>query len=296
MKPPPFAYHAPATVAEALELLARLENARILAGGQSLMPMLNMRFVLPDHLIDINGIVDLAYIRREGDWLEIGAMTRQRDLEFSDELRKSCPLLVEAILNVGHRQTRNRGTLGGSLCHLDPAAEMPSVAAVYDAEIMIAGPKGRRSMPFAEFAQGYMTPALEPDEMLVALRYPLWPAQSGYSFVEYARRHGDFAIASAAVLMETDSGGRIARASLALGGVGAVPVRLSEAIEMLEGQKGSPSLFEAAARAARSIDAMEDALITADYRRHLAGVLLKRALLSAYGRAIGGPTPGILAA
>lgn len=296
MKPPPFAYHAPATVAEALELLARLENARILAGGQSLMPMLNMRFVLPDHLIDINGIVDLAYIRREGDWLEIGAMTRQRDLEFSDELRKSCPLLVEAILNVGHRQTRNRGTLGGSLCHLDPAAEMPSVAAVYDAEIVIAGPKGRRSMPFAEFAQGYMTPALEPDEMLVALRYPLWPAQSGYSFVEYARRHGDFAIASAAALMEADSDGRIARASLALGGVGAVPVRLPEAIEMLEGQKGSPSLFEAAARAARSIDAMEDALITADYRRHLAGVLLKRALLSAYGRAIGGPAPGILAA
>jgi len=140
MKPPPFSYHDPKTVAETIELLGRLENAKLLAGGQSLMPMLNMRFVLPDHIIDLNLVEGLSYIRENNGAIEIGAMTRQRDLEFSDVLRAQFPIMHEALLQVGHRQTRNRGTIGGSLCHLDPAAELVSLATGYDATVIVVGP------------------------------------------------------------------------------------------------------------------------------------------------------------
>ncbi|WP_374632125.1 xanthine dehydrogenase family protein subunit M [Ferrovibrio sp.] len=287
MKPPPFAYHAPSSLNEALQLLGRLENARVLAGGQSLMPMLNMRFAQPDHVVDINGITDLAYIRREGMMLEIGALTRQRDIEFSPLIAEACPLLREAILQVGHRQTRNRGTLGGSLCHLDPAAEMAAVAAIYGAELVIAGPQGQRTAAFAEFALDYMTTCLAPEEMLVAVRYPLWPAESGYCFIEYARRHGDFAIVSAGVLLRADASGRISQASLALGGVGAVPLKLDAIAAELIGKAGSSAVFATMAEACGDIDAMEDALITATYRRQLAKTLLRRALETAYARSTG---------
>lgn len=292
MKPPPFAYYAPTSVSEALDLLGRLDNARVLAGGQSLMPMLNMRFVLPDHVVDINRIAELGGLRRDGETLEIGALTRQREIEFSPLVLEAAPLLQEAILQVGHRQTRNRGTLGGSLCHLDPAAEMPTAAAVYDAEVVVQGCNGRRLVRFADFAQGYMTPALEPDEMLIAVRYPLWPPSAGYSFVEYARRHGDFAIASAAVLLETE-GGRIGRAAIAIGGVGPAPLRLDTAAARLVNQLGTPALFANVAACCADLDAMEDALITASYRRHLAQTMLRRALTAAYARATGQkPTTG----
>src|SRR5215831_17273139 len=175
MKPPPFSYHDPRTISDAVALLGRLDNAKLLAGGQSLMPMLNMRFVLPDHVIDLNQVEGLAFIRESNGALEIGAMTRQRDLEFSDLIRQRCPIMHEAILNVGHRQTRNRGTLGGSLCHLDPAAELVSVAATLDATVTVAGPKGERRIPFADFPVAFMTPAIEPDEILTAVRFPDWP-------------------------------------------------------------------------------------------------------------------------
>src|SRR5437762_2584563 len=164
MKPPPFNYHDPRTVAEVVGLLSRLENARLLAGGQSLMPMLNMRFVLPDHVIDLNRVEGLSYIRCSDGTLEIGAMTRQRDLEFSDVVRERCPLMSEAIRQVGHRQTRNRGTLGGSLCHLDPSAELVSVAAVLGAVVSVTGPNGSRQIEFQSFPAGYMSPAIEPTE------------------------------------------------------------------------------------------------------------------------------------
>src|SRR4249919_1337486 len=148
MKPPPFRYHDPTTVGEAVGLLGRLENAKLLAGGQSLMPMLNMRFVLPDHIIDLNLVEGLSYIREAGGALDIGAMTRQRDLEFSALVRARWPIMHEALLQVGHRQTRNRGTIGGSLCHLDPAAELVSLAAGYDAPLTVAGPSRSRELPF----------------------------------------------------------------------------------------------------------------------------------------------------
>src|ERR1700739_2600332 len=159
MKPPPFSYHDPRTVEEAVGLLARLDNAKLLAGGQSLMPMLNMRFVLPDHVIDLNRVEGLGFIREAPGALEIGAMTRQRDIEFSDVVRQRCPLMYDAIRHVGHRQTRNRGTLGGSLCHLDPSAELVSIAAALDAVVSVAGPAGTREIKFDSFPAGYMSPA-----------------------------------------------------------------------------------------------------------------------------------------
>src|SRR5271163_1850102 len=166
MKPPNFSYHDPRTTADAVGLLSSLENAKLLAGGQSLMPMLNMRFVLPDHIIDLNRVEGLNYINAHGDTLEIGAMTRQRDIEFSDIVKKKCPLMHEAIAQVGHRQTRNRGTIGGSLCHLDPSAELVSVASALDAVVTVAGKDGERQIAFADFPRGYMTSGVEPDEML----------------------------------------------------------------------------------------------------------------------------------
>src|SRR5437899_6470348 len=227
MKPPPFAYHDPQSVAEVIVLLGRLENARLLAGGQSLMPMLNMRLAAPDHIVDLNGIAELAYIKEQGDALAIGAMTRQRDVEFDARIRARCPLMHEAVLQVGHRQTRNRGTLGGSLCQLDPSAELVAVAAALDATIAVAGPKGTREIPFSGFPKTYMTPAIGPDELLTRVRFPLWPTPHGWAFVEFARRHGDFAVVSAAALLEEDRG-KIKRASVTLGGVAAAPVRMKE--------------------------------------------------------------------
>jgi len=174
MKPPPFRYHDPKTVSETVGLLASLENAKLLAGGQSLMPMLNFRFVLPDHIIDLNRVDGLFYIRDAQGALEIGAMTRQRDLEFSEAVRARWPIMHEALLQVGHRQTRNRGTIGGSLCHLDPAAELVSLAMGYDATVMVAGSNGEREVPFAEFPVAYMTPAIEANELVVGVRFPQW--------------------------------------------------------------------------------------------------------------------------
>src|ERR1700736_2917322 len=198
MKPPLFSYHDPRTTADVVGLLTSLDNAKLLAGGQSLMPMLNMRFVLPDHVIDLNRVEGLSFIREIDGVLEIGGMTRQRDLEFSDVVQARCPLMAQAIGLVGHRQTRNRGTLGGSLCHLDPSAELVAVAAALDATVTVAGPRGRREIAFAAFPLAFMTPAIEPNELLTAVRFPIWPKGHGHAFIEFARRHGDFAIVSAA--------------------------------------------------------------------------------------------------
>src|SRR5262249_40625259 len=214
MKPPPFSYHDPRTVSDAVALLGRLDNAKLLAGGQSLMPMLNMRFVLRDHISDLTRVGGLSFIRESNGTLEIGAMTRQRELEFSDLVRRRCPLMHNAILEIGHRQTRNRGTLGGSLCHLDPSAELVAVAAAVDATVTVQGPTGTREIKFADFPAGYLTPAIEPYELVTAARFPLWPQPHGYAFVEFARRHGDFAIVSAAALLTEDASGKITRASV----------------------------------------------------------------------------------
>ena len=284
MKPPPFAYHDPATVSEAVALLGTLENAKLLAGGQSLMPMLAMRYVLPDHVIDLNRIADLAFIRAEQGDVRIGGMTRQRDLEFSDLVAERLPLMREAILQVGHRQTRNRGTIAGSLCHLDPAAELVAVASAHDAIVVVAGPDGEREIRFAEFPLAYMTPAIGPDELVVAIRIACWPDRHGYGFEEFARRHGDFALASAAALLAADSEGRIARAALTIGGVATCPVRMTEIERALIGQAPSEALFRELAEQCRRIDAMSDVHAPASYRQQLACVLARRALWRAAKR------------
>ena len=284
MKPPPFSYHDPGTVAEAVGLLSRLENAKLLAGGQSLMPMLNMRYVLPDHVIDLNKVKGLDYIREDGANLVIGAMTRQRDVEFSDLVAKRCPLLREAILQVGHRQTRNRGTVGGSLSHLDPSAEIPAVCAAMDATITVQGPKGERQIAFADYPAGYMAPSIEANELVTSVRLPLWPAGHGYAFAEFARRHGDFAIVSAAALLEAGADGKIKRASVTVSGVGPAPVRLTAAEKALVGQKPAAELFRSVAEEGRKIEAMGDIHAPSEYRQHLAAVLSRRALEKAQTR------------
>jgi carbon-monoxide dehydrogenase medium subunit len=284
MKPPPFSYHDPRTVDEAVGLLNRLENAKLLAGGQSLMPMLNMRYVLPDHLIDLNKIPALSYIRETDGVIEFGAMTRQRDIEFSDVVKSRFPIVHEAILNVGHRQTRNRGTIGGSLCHLDPSAELVTMASAHDATVTISGPNGKREVPFAEFPVTFMTTVIEPNEILTSIRFPRWPAGHGYGFVEFARRHGDFAMASAAALLEEDGNGKIKRASLTIGGVSVTPKRMGDIEKALVGQTASEELFRELCEQCRKLDAIDDVHAPASYRQHLATVMSRRALVAAHGR------------
>jgi carbon-monoxide dehydrogenase medium subunit len=288
MKPPPFRYYDPRTVADAIGLLGRLENAKVLAGGQSLMPMLNMRYVLPDHVIDLNRVDGLSYIRETSGAIEIGAMTRQRELEFSDLIRAKLPLMQEAIQQIGHRQTRNRGTIGGSLCHLDPAAELVTLGAGYDATVIVTGANGAREIAFADFPVAYMTTAIEPNEILTAVRFTPWPAGHGYAFIEFSRRHGDFAITSAAVLLEADGGGKIKRASVTIGGAAITPVRAREVEQALVGNVPTPELMRQACESCRAIEAIEDIHAPASYRQHLAAVLSRRALEKAVPR-IGQP-------
>ena len=284
MKPPRFAYHDPQTVPEVVSLLGKLENARLLAGGQSLMPLLNMRLTAPDHIVDLNRVAALSYIKEEGEALVIGAMTRQRDIEFDGRIRERCALLHEAVLQVGHRQTRNRGTLGGSLCQLDPSAELVAVAAALDAVLTVEGPNGARDIAFAEFPAGLMTPALREGELLTSARFPLWRKGHGFAFVEFSRRHGDFAIVSAAALLMEDGAGKITRASLTLGGIAPAPVRAREVEKMLTGARASAELFREAGEACRQLEVMEDVHVTAAYRHQLAAVLSRRALEKAHER------------
>jgi carbon-monoxide dehydrogenase medium subunit len=284
MKPPPFSYHDPRSISDAIALLGRLENAKLLAGGQSLMPMLNMRFVLPDHIIDLNRVEGLSFIRESNGALEIGAMTRQRELEFSDLVRKRCPLMHEAILQVGHRQTRNRGTLGGSLCHLDPSAELVSVAAALDATVMVQGPNGTREVAIDAFPIAYMTPAIEANEIVTTVRFPLWPQPHGHGFVEFARRHGDFAIVSAAALLIEDGAGKITRASVTLGGMGAAPIRASAVEQALIGTRPDDQLLRDICETCRKFEAVDDVHAPATYRQQLATVMSRRALERARAR------------
>jgi carbon-monoxide dehydrogenase medium subunit len=281
LKPAPFEYHQPRTVAEAVELLATLDNAKVLSGGQSLMPMLNMRFVVCDHIIDLNGIDELAYLREEDDELRIGALTRQRDIELSPIVRKRLPVLAEALRVTGHTQTRNRGTFAGSLCHLDPAAEQPAVALLCDAKVVATSRRGKRTIPMTEFLVSYMTTRLDPDEIVTEICLPLWPKRHGAAFLEFARRHGDFAMASAAVMITADAAGMIERCAITIGGVGAVPIRLKPAVDSLRGKPMDDTHFAKAAEACADIDAMDDVHAPGSYRRQLARVLTARALRQA---------------
>lgn len=285
MKPPLFDYHDPRSLDEALELLRRHGGeAKILAGGQSLMPLLNFRLSRPRALVDLNRIPGLGYIREENGQLRLGAMTRQRAIEFSPLVRARLPLLQEATTLVGHLPIRTRGTIGGSLAHADPAAEFPAVVTALDGDLVVRGPGGERILRPREFFLGYLTTALAPDEVLVEVRLPTAPPGSGWAFEELSRRHGDFALAGIAVLLAAD-GERCRIARLAAAGVGATPVRLRAAEEILE-QEGltEKSLEAAAARAQELVEPDGDIHASADYRRHLTRVLTRRALGRAAAR------------
>ncbi len=285
MKPAPFIYHDPRTIAEACDLLATRENARVLAGGQSLMPMMNFRAVTPDHLVDLNRIGELSYLRVANGALEAGAMTRQRELEFSADVARHCPVLREALTHVGHRQTRNRGTLGGSLCHLDPSAELANVTALLGGTLHVVSVRGRRSIPFSEFAVGYLTTSLAPDELLAGVTLPLPRSGQGHAFVEFARRSGDFAVVACSALLGLDARGDIAEAAIALSGVGHAPVRPAAIERVLRGQKPGAAAFKAAAAETAKLDATGDPFASAVYRKHLARVMTYRALEQAAARA-----------
>jgi carbon-monoxide dehydrogenase medium subunit len=281
--------HLPQTVPEVLHLLSRFDNARVIAGGQSLMPMLNMRLALPDDVIDLNGVDGLGHIREDGDAIAIGAMTRQREIESSQLVARRLPVMRAAVLNVGHRQTRNRGTIGGSLCHLDPSAELPTACMLLDAELVIQregeGSAQRRVVPMAGFGQGFMSTCVEPDELLTEIRLRPWGPGHGWHFIEFARRHGDFAVVSAAALIERDAAGAVARAALVLGGIDAAPVRLPAAEAILAGTRCEAAAVRAAAAEAARCDTLDDPAYPSWYRKRLAGRLLQTAIQGAWSRA-----------
>jgi aerobic carbon-monoxide dehydrogenase medium subunit len=287
VKPAPFAYHAPSTIPQTIELLS-LENAKLLAGGQSLVPMLNMRFAVPDHVIDLNRVVGLSGISVKSRAIEIGAMTRQCALEASGALVTAVPIIREALYHTGHVQTRSRGTIGGSLCHLDPAAELPAVCLLLDAELETEGQAGKRTLAAADWFQGFMQPALAPDELLMSIRIEPWQGNHGFGFSEFSRRHGDYAIAGAAAGLAFDGGRKIARAAISVFGVEVSPRRLLEAERLLIGSAASQEAFRAAVAAVASLEAMSDATATAGYRLKIAAVMVRRALEMAHRNAMKG--------
>ncbi|MDB5508475.1 MAG: molybdopterin dehydrogenase [Hyphomicrobiales bacterium] len=287
MKAPPFRYHAPASLSEAVSLLSNLENARVLAGGQSLMPMLNLRVAAPDHLVDLGRVSGLTGIVDEGQSIIIGAMTTQRAVERSALVARRCPLLAEAVAHVGHQQTRNRGTIGGSICHLDPGAELPVVAAALDAELRIAGPTGARRMKFRDFPEGYLTSQLAPDEILTHVAFPAIGARTGSAFLEFNRRPADFAIVSVAVQITLGASDIVTHAAIAFGGIQGAPVRFAKAEEALPGRPWSAAVGETLRRLVPELACDGDDLYPADYKRDLCGSLLVRAMTKAAARAGG---------
>ena len=286
MKPSPFEYHAPRSVDEVVALLSSLENSRLLAGGQSLMAMMNMRFATPDHVIDLNRVDGLSSIRLTPTHLEIGAMTRQRDIEFSKEIEAKLPIITEAIKHVGHRQTRNRGTIGGSLCHLDPSAELVTICSLLDASVTIAGRAGTRTIPFSDLPSGYLTTSLESDECVTGVSIPLWPSPHGSSFVEVSRRHGDFATVSAGVMLELGPQGLVTRLAVALGGMEFAPVRMTVLEERLVGTALSEDAIANIGGAFDHLEPLDDVHATSKYRRRLAVTMTQRAIRTAARRAL----------
>jgi aerobic carbon-monoxide dehydrogenase medium subunit len=286
MKLPPVDYEAPRTVSEAVDLLAdHQDEASVLAGGQSLIPLLALRLAQPALLIDINGIQDLAGVSVTDGWVTIGATTREYVAEESVTIADAVPLLAAALPLIGHEAIRNRGTVGGSLAHADPAAELPAVARALDAELVVRGPSGERVVPAAEWFEGYLTTSRQPDELLAEVRFPAAGPGTGVSFQEVARRHGDFAMVGLAASV-TLSDGVISDARLAFAGVSDVPARATGAEDLLAGQRPSAELFdEAARRAASDIDPPSDLHGSAEYRKKVAAALVRRGLREAVDNA-----------
>ena len=288
MKPAPFDYFAPGTVDEALALLREHgDEAKPLAGGQSLIPAMNFRLARPRVLVDLNRVAPLSYIRSEKTGIAIGAMTRQRTVERSDVIARAAPLLAEAMPSIAHPQIRNRGTVGGSIAHADPSAELPAVALALEARFRAKGAAGERSIAAGDFFKGMLETALEPGELLVEIAIPPASPRSGTAFLEMARRHGDYALAGVAAVVTLDAKGWCNTARIAFLSVGDGPVLAVEAGKTLVGQSRSDELLRAAADAGaqRDVDPPSDIHASAAYRRRLVAVLTRRALERAFERA-----------
>jgi carbon-monoxide dehydrogenase medium subunit len=286
MKPVDFHLHRPETLVEAVALLAEhVDDVKVLAGGQSLLPLLNFRLARPEHLIDIGRIAALAEIRRTPGELVVGSMVRQAQAECSLAVAVHAPLLAAALPNIAHPPIRNRGTVGGSLAHADPAAELPSVAAALDATFVAVSKRGRREIPAAEFFRTHLTTALEADELLTEIRFPCAEERTGAAFLEIGRRRGDFALVGVAAQVSLD-GDRIVEARICASGVGQVPHRCREAEDVLTGARpGSARIGEAADALRESVRPSGDLHATAAYRKDVAGTLLVRAVGEACRRA-----------
>lgn len=292
MKPAPFDYYAPDSLAEAVAMLAKFDEdgveAKVLAGGQSLMPMLSLRVARPEVLVDLRKLADLRFIREEGDTIAIGSMTSKRAAEESALIRDRQPLFHDATMNIGHLPIRSQGTVGGSFAHADPAAEYPAAAIALDMQMKAIGPAGERVIGARDFFVTYLTTDLEATEILTEVRMPVLKEGTGWSFREISRRKGDFALAGAAVTMSL-AGGRIADSRVVIFGVNATAVRLEAAERLLGGQTPSETLYREAGRAgAEEIEEpIADVHASADFRRHLVSVVVARGLAEAQSRARG---------
>jgi CO/xanthine dehydrogenase FAD-binding subunit len=291
MKPAKFDYFAPTDVAEALALLEQYgDEAKILAGGQSLMPLMNLRLARPRVIIDINRLADLAYISSSADGgLAIGALARQRAVEHSDLVYHRNPLLAAAIPLIGHFQIRNRGTIGGSIVHADPAAELPALGIALEAQFVLRSAHGQRRMPAEAFFLSYLTTAIKPTELLTEIRIPAWKPRCGWALEEVCRREGDFALVGGAVLLQLNTDGVCQDARIVLFGVGGTPARMRRAEAMLGGrQLDDGTLAEVARMVAGELDPDSDLHASAEYRKEVGGVLVRRALEAAAARAMEG--------
>ncbi len=290
MKPAPFDYYAPATLDEALGLLAKFrEGASVLAGGQTLVPLLNMRLARPEVVVDLNRIADLTGVRPDGAEIRIGAMTRHMTLELDPLVREKLPLMAEAARHIAHMQIRTRGTIGGSLATAAPAAEWPAVVAALEARLVVHGAKGKtRTLSPEDFFAGPMMTTLGADEILVEIRVPVPEPGTGWAFVEFTRRHGDFALAGAAALASLDGGGKVATARLALCGMAQPGQRLREVEAALVGTEASAADLDRIESQVRyDVDAPSDVQLSSESRRQVAGAIARRCLETALARAGG---------
>jgi aerobic carbon-monoxide dehydrogenase medium subunit len=282
MKTPTFTYHRPDTLDQALEILATFDDAKVLAGGQSLVPLMALRLGQPDHLVDISRLRDLAPIREHDGGLAIGALATHADAEDSPAVRSLAPLVHQAMPLIGHRAIRNRGTVCGSLAHADPAAELPAVALATDAMFVVRSVGVERHSPAAAFFQGYLDSALNANELLTEVRFPAWPATTHGAVVELSRRHGDYALVGLAALVDLAADGTIARAALSFFGVASTPKRVLDAETALIGRRPNAAAFDvAAAIVSDRLEPPDDNHGSSAYRKHLAGVLTRRALVQA---------------
>lgn len=282
MKPAPFEYHAPESVADVVAVLgAHGDEAKPLAGGQSLVPMLSLRLTRFEHLVDVNRVPELAHVERRDGTLVVGATTRQASLERPGPAR-DVPLLGLAAPRIGHFQIRNRGTVGGSIAHADPAAELPAVALALDAELEIAAPSGRRRIPARDFFVGNWTTVLEAEDLLAAIHFPVWSSGAGFAVDEVARRHGDFALTGVVCGVEVDTDSVVTRAAVALFGMGATPLRAPAAETALIGSRPSPDdVTEIAHLAVHDLEPPDDVHASGIYRRRVGAHIVNRAFTRA---------------